>query len=254
MLSNFDKEAEYYDLLEQRNQGLHKSINQFLIELFEKYSVESVIDFSSGTGAQAIPISEKGFKVTAVDISEKMLNKAKQKTQNQNITYRLGDMRSSIFGVFDACIAILNSVGYLTIDEFESALRNINNNLNDGGLFIFDNTNKKALLNGMLFEDEFIDIATEYNGYKIVRFVKSDYDKSNGIAKWNWKVCIQKGFTPMVIENGTWVRQTYSIEEMDVMLRSNGFKISQVLDRNLCEYNDIKSFAYLIVARKINIK
>lgn len=250
MLTDFNDEADYYDLLEKRNVGLHKKVNDYLINLFRNYNINEVIDFSCGTGAQAIPLSDAGFIVTAIDISERMLQKAMEKCHKQNISFRIGDMRSTECGKFDAAITILNTIGYLTKDEFSQSLKNIHNNLSGNGFYIFDNTNRQALENGMLNRERFLDIAMEYDGNKIVRFVKSDYDKLSGIAKWDWEVYIQRENSPMHIETGSWVRQTYTLTELESVLKQNNFKIAEVLDRNIKTFSENDSFSYLIVAKK----
>lgn len=47
-------------------------------------------------------------------------------------------MRDIKVGSFDAVITIFNAVGYLTKKGFEKAMRNIYNNLNNNGLYVFD--------------------------------------------------------------------------------------------------------------------
>jgi hypothetical protein len=47
-------------------------------------------------------------------------------------------MRTLKIGLFDAVITISNAVGHLTKAGFEKAMRSINKNLKEGGIYIFD--------------------------------------------------------------------------------------------------------------------
>ncbi len=70
-------------------------------------------------------------------------------------------MRTSKLGTFDAAISMLNSVGCLGREDFGRALSNINENLEMGGLFVFDNTNLGCLEAGGLVPTTMIDTAGE---------------------------------------------------------------------------------------------
>ncbi len=72
-------EADLYDLFETKNGILHNKINEFLSDLLSKRKFSNIIDFSCGTGAQAIPLSKAGFNVTAVDNISELIEKAKEK-------------------------------------------------------------------------------------------------------------------------------------------------------------------------------
>jgi len=48
---------------------------------------KNVIDIGCGTGALCAALNEKGLKVTGIDLSQKMLDIAANKSKNKNITY-----------------------------------------------------------------------------------------------------------------------------------------------------------------------
>ena len=145
-VNDFDSEAKYYDLFESKIQALFDLINNFLTRLFLKNKVKTVLDATCGTRAKAIPLSKKGFHVVGSNIGKRLLRIAAAKSKNlPDIKFVHGDTRYSKYGEFDTVISILNSLGYLTKKYFKTALANINRNLHDNGLLIFDNTNRSCL-------------------------------------------------------------------------------------------------------------
>ncbi|MEW6070828.1 MAG: class I SAM-dependent methyltransferase, partial [Candidatus Thermoplasmatota archaeon] len=94
-INDFDSIAEYYDLLEQKNQPLYNLINNFLIKLFKENKARSILDFTCGTGAQAIPLAQQGFDVVGCDIGKNLLRIAKAKSRGLNIKFKCGDVRFS---------------------------------------------------------------------------------------------------------------------------------------------------------------
>jgi 2-polyprenyl-3-methyl-5-hydroxy-6-metoxy-1,4-benzoquinol methylase len=250
-VNDFNREAEYYDLLEAKNQPLFDSIINFLTEVFVENNVKNILDITCGTGAQSIPLSQKGFTVVGSDIAENLIEIAKLKSKClSNIIFYKGDVRHSKFGEFDAVISMLNSLGYLTKSDFKKALVNINKNLRLGGLLVFDNTNKDCLNEGNFITDKIIDTAGENNGIKFVRFSKSEYNNRTGIINTKWDVMIQKGYITPIKKSGVWRRQTYSVNEIRNIFNKTGFKLEQIYDRTLDKFEPEKSFSYLIIGRK----
>lgn len=113
-----------------------------------------MLDLIYGTGSQVLWLAKRRYKVTGSDLSPNLLKIAKSKSPKRKIKVTLlkGDMRTQQVGRFDAVITIFNAVGHLTKMDFEKSMKNINRNLNKGGLYIFDifnlnSMNKKVLEN-----------------------------------------------------------------------------------------------------------
>lgn len=251
-INDFDSEAEYYDLFEKKNQPLYDLIIDFLENLFKKNNMKTVLDVTCGTGAQAIPLASRAFQVVGSDIGKNLIRIARRKSKGIfNLEFVHGDVRYTKFGKFDAVISILNSLGYLNKQDFKKALININSNLKENGLLVFDNTNKTCLDVGNFTTDTIIDTAGETDGIKFVRFCKSKYDKKLGIITTNWETLVQKNFRKPLEAHGIWKRQTYTIQDLKNIFEDAGFKLENVYDRLLKKFDDKKSFSYLIIARKI---
>src|SRR3990167_4460944 len=145
--SHYDFQAKEYDMICEEGSNI---INQTIESILKKNRIKTVLDVTCGTGSQVFWLASRGYDVVGSDISQKMLNvaKAKLKKTKKKIKFIKSDMRNVDVGQFDAVISIFNAVGHLTKPDFEKAMRSIANNLNPGGLYIFDNFNLNYLLQG----------------------------------------------------------------------------------------------------------
>lgn len=248
----FDIAAQYYDLFELKSQPMYENIVKILDTHFTQRGVTSVLDFACGTGEQAIPLSRKGYHVTAIDISPEMLRVARQKgSLLADISWGHGDMRESQIGTFDAAIAMLNATSYLNPSDFIRALRNVRLNLAPSGIFVFDNANLEALRAGGLSTEKSIDAVGEHQGKKYVRFCQSTVDLTRGRLMTQWEAYVQEGFQTPEQFSGTWNRQVYTCDELEQILAKEGFQIVQFYDRYGGVFDPKTTFSVLVVAERL---
>ncbi len=109
----------------------------------------TVLELGCGTGSLTRLLAKK-YDVCALDISEDMLNVARQKLLKEGINIRLiqGDMRAiSLHKKVDAVVCACDGINYLKTSEcVKQAFLSVFNNLNDGGKFIFDISSKNKLI------------------------------------------------------------------------------------------------------------
>jgi SAM-dependent methyltransferase len=98
-----------------------------------------LLDVGCGTGKSFIPMLERGWTVTACDISPSMVDLARAKVGDA-AELAVADMRElPRFGEFDLVWALDDAVNYLLDPvELERALAGMGANLAPGGLLIFD--------------------------------------------------------------------------------------------------------------------
>lgn len=136
------KYSEIYDVIYQ-DKDYEKECD-FIERIFSKFGVRvsSVLDLGCGSGGHAIPLSQKGYSVTGVDISAHMLNKAIEKTNKlkASCSFIQGDIRKiQINETFDAVISMFAVISYQIEDQdFVSAFETAYKHLKKGGTFIFD--------------------------------------------------------------------------------------------------------------------
>lgn len=243
---NYSRLAKYYDILEL--DGEIEKLNGVLDKLLKKFNVKKVLDISCGTGAQSIYLAKKGYVVAASDISNEMLEIAKEKARGLGIKFSKGDMKKIKAGKFDAVISIFNAIGHLSKNDFEDAVQNVGRNLNGKGIFIFDIFNLDFMK--LKFRtDEFIDKAIDNGKEKFVRFNKNTFDKNRGIMHVNQRTFVQ-GNNELQNIKESWDLQIYSSGELKKILERNGFEIIEFLSMDGAEFNKEDSPFILTIARK----
>jgi SAM-dependent methyltransferase len=100
---------------------------------------ERLLDVACGTGKSFLPLLEKGWKVTACDISPSMIEIARRKVGDR-VELSVADMRElPVFGEFDVVFCLDDAVNYLLESaELEQALAGMRRNLGPAGLLMFD--------------------------------------------------------------------------------------------------------------------
>jgi SAM-dependent methyltransferase len=98
-----------------------------------------LLDVACGTGKSFIPMLQRGWQVTACDISAAMVELARAKVGDQ-AALSVADMRKlPSFGEFDLVWCLDDAVNYLLSgEELELALSGMRRNLAPSGLLLFD--------------------------------------------------------------------------------------------------------------------
>lgn len=139
----FQKSAEYYDLIYSDKNYLSE-VND-LEKIWSKNKPESVLEIGCGTGNFTQILSNKGYKLAALDVSKEMIKIAKEKCNCKFIVANIKDFVST--RKYDMVIAMFNVIGYISDnDDLMKTFLNINKALKAEGLFIFDVWNGLAVL------------------------------------------------------------------------------------------------------------
>jgi 2-polyprenyl-3-methyl-5-hydroxy-6-metoxy-1,4-benzoquinol methylase len=110
------------------------------------YKSLKIIDIACGTGRHSIELSKRGYQVTAIDLSESQLDRAKQKAKAQNleIDFQMHDARNLPFlNEFDVALMICEGAfPLMETDEMNfEILSNASKSLKEKGIFIFTTLN-----------------------------------------------------------------------------------------------------------------
>lgn len=100
-------------------------------------SSKKVLDIGCGTGAMSLIFSELGYSVVGLDLSEDMMNVAKEKTElrGRTIQYVKGDAENPLFDP-ESFDIIVNRHLLWTLPNPQKALKNWNRVLKPGGKII----------------------------------------------------------------------------------------------------------------------
>ena len=147
----WDISSETYD--DKEGHGIHSEIEREAWKILFKSLLPSgrleVLDVGCGTGEIGLLFAELGHHVTGLDISEKMLAKAREKTSNKvfDSTFKKGDAEDPPFeaGTFDV---VVNRHLLWTLPHPDIAVNNWKKVLKKGGVLIVID----GLWNGGLFE------------------------------------------------------------------------------------------------------
>ena len=94
-----------------------------------------ILDAGCGTGVLSRILDERGAEVVGVDISDKLIEVAKNRSRShRNIEYFSGDMKEQSFGNFDYIIAMDSLIHYSTEDVI-SSIADFSNRANNSVLF-----------------------------------------------------------------------------------------------------------------------
>ncbi|MDP3372300.1 MAG: class I SAM-dependent methyltransferase [Candidatus Paracaedibacteraceae bacterium] len=225
--SHYDERPDHYDIFNEENSI---GMNERVVHLLEKHTplCSSILDVTCGTGSQFFSLTHKGYKVTGSDISEKMLEVAREKAIKHypalvsNLHH--ADMRFVKLGRFDGAISMFNAVGHLTKEDFELAMRNIASNLNKGGVYIFDIFNADYLRHGSNISKLTIDFIKSQKAHAIREIQYSDIDSKGVLASYTLRYQTDPLGNHAVSRN-VQTLQVYTAEELANMLQQSGFKV-----------------------------
>ncbi len=132
------RDADHYDHLF----STYDDDMDFYFKIAETYCKSKLLEIGCGTGRLSIPLSEKGYDVTGIDISLPMLDRAAEKLIQSSGTAQFlpGDARTfELAAKFDLIIFPHNAFSHLrNLEDIESTLKQVRSHLTDDGVFVFD--------------------------------------------------------------------------------------------------------------------
>ena len=135
----YDTFARFYDRFTHEHDYAAWTLTLERLALAAGLRGRALLDVACGTGKSFLPFLERGYGVTACDISPGMLAVAASKA-GERVRLEQEDMRGlPVLGAFDLITCLDDSLNYLLSDaELEAALTGIRRNLAPGGVAVFD--------------------------------------------------------------------------------------------------------------------
>ena len=190
----FEKYADAYDILyKDKDYDAECTFMENIFSRFANKPIRSILDLGCGTGRHALPLSQRGYVVTGIDRSEKMLAYARKKAAGieDRLTFKKGDIRTLELGAkFDAVISMFAVMSYQTTnDDLSMAIQAVSRHLEPGGLFVFDAWHGPAVLTEGPSE-KVRDIVEQ--GVRTIRITSPRVDISANTVDVNFKVLTMK--------------------------------------------------------------
>ena len=232
---------EYLDVYRHRNDAEARELVELILTSVHIPTDINVLDLACGTGRHSIIFAQYGFKVTAVDLSDKLLRVAKKAAEESEvkIDFVKSDIRNfSIDKKFHLILNLFTSFGYFNDDKENFRLFDIvADYLDASGYFVLDFFNKSYLEKNIVMESEdSFDHCTFTQKRRIEngRVIKDIYIDKNG-KKDHY------------IES---VRM-YGKDEIIYAIEKSGLKIKNIFGGfDAEEFDDKKSQRIIIIAQK----
>lgn len=206
---------------------------EYIISLFKKYkkNPELLLELGCGTGNITARLADKGYDMIGLDISEEMLNIAKQK--NSDILYLAQDMcEFELYGTVDCIVCLCDSLNYILEEkDLTKVFSLVKNYLNPDGLFIFDmNTQYKfeTVLGSNTFADNKDSAAFIWENYYY------EDEKINEYCMTFFVKDLKSGLYEKIEE--THEERAYSTEEIKTIIEKAGLVFVDVFDE--CTFNE----------------
>jgi len=174
---------------------------------------------SCGAGRHAIAFAKNGFKVTAVDLSQRLLSEAKKNSLKAGvkINFVLSDiLEYKADQQFDLILSLFTSIGYFDNDEDNFAvIKKAHSMLKIGGYFVLDYFNKDFLLKNL--------VPTSINSENGLKITQNRSILGDRVVK---KITIEKDGS---IDEFYESVRLYDYEELSSILIQTGFNIKKEL-------------------------
>lgn len=222
--SNFEKyeDPEYYDL-EYQN---YLSDVPFLAE-WAKKSTGPIIDLGCGTGRVTIPLAQQGHQLIGVDLHEGMLDRAREKTLDTNLSidWVLQDCTQLALNTAEPLIYMTGNSfqHFLTNDSQNQLLESVKTHLSDNGVFVFNT--RFPILSELAQVEESTRIYTDKRHRKIREKNTETYHPLTQILHCTSVREILEGSNENSIEQDSISLRYVFPLEMERLLTDNGFEV-----------------------------
>jgi SAM-dependent methyltransferase len=231
MTDPFDIYARFYD----------PDLGDLDVDLgfYEQFAIRCgspILELGCGTGRVLLPLARQGYRITGIDASAEMLERARAKIAAEELGERAILAQQEMVKLdlgerFNMAFAALNSFAHLhTTEEQLQALAQVRHHLNPGGLLILDMFNPDI---GRLLDTrgEVVlarTMTAPDTGHRLMRFYSEEVDLGRQLIHTTYIVDeiddeghVQRTLFPFVL------RYVFRYE-LELLLRHAGFEVEAV--------------------------
>ena len=227
----FGNYSRYYDLLYRDKDYIGEA--QFIHQLIQNHApnAQSILELGCGTGNHAMLLAKEGYHIHGIDLSEEMLQQARDRLSNlppdlaSNLTFSSGDIRHvRLNQKFDVILSLFHVISYQTANEdLQAAFATVKEHLKPGGIFIFDCWYGPAVLS----ESPTVRIKRlENDEIQITRIAEPKIYPNDNLVNVNYQVFIKDKNSGSVDELQETHRMRYLFQPEVILLLNNlGFTV-----------------------------
>lgn len=231
----------YLKVYSHRDESEAERLVELIVQTLSIKPDSKILDMACGSGRHAVIFAKRGFDVTAVDLSQRLLSDAKATARENDV--KINFVLSDILDFettqrFNLALNLFTSIGYFDNDEdnFRVILK-ANELLIDGGYFVIDYFNKNYLLKNLIPTSVFSENGLRITQNRIIegnRVRKNISIESNGLVEEYYESV-----------------RLYNHDEMLTHIKKAGFNIfNEFGDYNGNNFNKESSPRLIIVAKK----
>ncbi len=197
-----------------------------------------ILDLACGKGRHALQLSELGYTIKGIDLSENSIKEAKKKVA-KNLSFEVGDMRCAIAqNHFDGVFNLFTSFGYFnSMTENIKVLHCIEEMLKPNGIFVIDFMNSTKVIENII---PFEKIAKENINFEIYKKVENkqiiktiQFEDHGKTLKFEEKV------------------QALTLDDFNDMFTNTNMEITQVFgDYHLNPFHKKESDRLILIGKK----
>lgn len=226
--SDWYKTAFRYDYLRvypHRNDDEARRQVDFLLDSMEVLPSSAVLDLGCGDGRHSLELARRGYRVTGLDLSEDLLERARRRTADEglDINFIRGDMRDPPgISAYDLVVNFFTSFGYFQEDgENARVLEAIARSLRPGGRFLMDYLNREYVISTLVPADsrtvEGMDVEQR-------RWITGDPSAAGGHVRINKQVRIREDGAERSYDESV---RMYTLEELAEMMDRAGLTVTR---------------------------
>ncbi len=229
---------------EERN----KKEAMFIARALELAPGSRLLDIGCGYARHAVYLARMGYRVTCVDISEYLLEKAQERAKEfgVNLEFLKVDMRHLDFSEeFDGAYIFFTTFGYFSDEENLKVLKRVSRALRPGGRLLIDIWNKFLIIHRFVCEGRTTRLQWwKSGGYLILEEQKFNLEDERLECL---RIFIKDG---VIVDKKFFSIRTYSYGELKKMINEVGMKVIKAYGNYEGDPFRINSRRLIVVAQK----
>jgi len=211
---------------------------------------KSILDVACGSGGYSVELAKSGYLVSAIDIDDEMVNKAKEKARREGLDINvlksdMRDIRGSFREKFHLIFCIGNSIVHLgSLDEILDTLKQMRSQLEAGGSLVLQTINYDRVIKFNV--NELPTIKNDDVGLEFIR--KYRYDKQQKLINFDTVLTVNRGSEKEVYENSINLLPVMSADMERVLTQAGFGEIKLYGDFNRSPYDE-NSFMLVVKAK-----